>query len=1288
MPALNPFLRAFFRSAIPSQCSPINHHVLLAPTTEVLLNSKDRETGTSYADLANTEEFLASHVLRVPGGAPPGSNGAKDAGSVRENKSKAKQYSTVNGRTVVVKDTFVYSNKGFKTLNQAQLLQDFIYYPDVADGQQWLVYYISRPLVGSYQATPVIPAVISDEPSKERKKVLAEASGSASTSSAIGFGMQKKKNIKSFGDLMSQFPMISRQMQIGLEKIIRELISANDSPIPKRASRRSSVSSQSSNPSLSESITSLKSSLSGSSTVPPTSIELEPEEEAMRTALERAVTATIELFQSVDKQQLSLLGTSTELTGPVVEHMIERYVTEQVHDQTLFPRVCALRRPDDSDLESKIRKMTDIDITQVGIPIEDGMRGKRELAARLAKGVEAFKKMGVASSPQEMLEILLKTQKLITEEEQPTPRTSQDSSAEQSEKPSAVLTINADILVSMLVIVVIRSGVRHLHSRLLYMRYFIFIDEVENGEQGYALATLEAVLAHLTNASSNLRKASKQNRLLWQAARSGDLQALEAILQPSIMAPSEATLAGSPREYTAELSDEESSINDLSLDEARPTSTAQTPQPQGDFVAVNGSLEHVFPFKRPPTPPPEQTQARGKKRVSMASLPRSHSASSVHSSRSHSRHMSVESSHSMGATSDVSGERLAQTQDADGNSVLMMAVETSKANALKLLLSMPAHFRADFVLEDVNSDGATLLNAAVQSGDRAVTEELISYIEDNASEEQLRRYLAMQDSKGRCMGHYLFTQPHLIQRFGKKLPWRLKDKNGQTPLFAFCRSYDHEQYHWMVESAIALATETQGDGEPLHLDDHVDAKGNTLLHVVNNTQITLKLLRHCDSDVNAANDKRYTPLMVGSKYGRIDLVRTLFADPRSDMTLKDIRGLTAVELAKDDDVRNRIDDLVLLSTPPGQDGRMTTLVRSYFVEDATIRFVLKSGAPSSNGMITVTTCRRSISDFEHLSKWLAVECPASWLPTHFNLPSPFLIPSKPSRAILRDNQIRLNNYFHNLLTHSTFSTHELVWEFFLVPDIDADMLTERSKRKAEARVDNVKEDFEPVTDTQEVENFVEFARDQMRGMISATKKLIRSTNRRRMIYNDFAEGTALLSSRISTLLYLPQSHITAFERYTKTLIPTEASPMASFYYNLHSVHSSSNAIQDALDRPAYLIGSMSQAQRTIDRSMGSISRSNRWTPNIGLFDDAKKQVAHDAWAKTAKARVELESLGCELRYTQQTVAGELAGWQEEHVRSGKEMLRKFAGDTVVRERARLEGMQRALREVRKGGVGV
>ena len=89
--------------------------VLLVPTTEALLYGRDRETQARFSDLCNSEEFLASHVLRVPGGlAPVGS--VRENGHQRENRNKAKQYSTVNGKTVVVKEAFVYSNKGTNTL--------------------------------------------------------------------------------------------------------------------------------------------------------------------------------------------------------------------------------------------------------------------------------------------------------------------------------------------------------------------------------------------------------------------------------------------------------------------------------------------------------------------------------------------------------------------------------------------------------------------------------------------------------------------------------------------------------------------------------------------------------------------------------------------------------------------------------------------------------------------------------------------------------------------------------------------------------------------------------------------------------------------------------------------------------------------------------------------------------------------------------------------------------------------------------------------------------------------
>lgn len=113
MPPLNPFLAAFFKpgSSIAAQCTPVHHHVLLVPTTDFLLTSRETEGGLSLAEFVASDEFLGSHVLRIPNA--PATAGGKDAtGSLREIRGKAKQYNTLNGRSVVIKDAFVYSNKG------------------------------------------------------------------------------------------------------------------------------------------------------------------------------------------------------------------------------------------------------------------------------------------------------------------------------------------------------------------------------------------------------------------------------------------------------------------------------------------------------------------------------------------------------------------------------------------------------------------------------------------------------------------------------------------------------------------------------------------------------------------------------------------------------------------------------------------------------------------------------------------------------------------------------------------------------------------------------------------------------------------------------------------------------------------------------------------------------------------------------------------------------------------------------------------------------------------------
>lgn len=914
-----------------------------------------------------------------------------------------------------------------------------------------------------------------------------------------------KKDVKSFNDLLNNFPMIARQMQPGLERVFKEFHKEMNERAQTAQSRSSSklsrrVSEASSHSSRNGSINSSFSNAHAKSTSVAT-LNVDEEEDYMRRTLETAVTAAIDLFQLVDKQQLSFLGATTELTGPVVERLIERYVTEQLHDSTLFPMLCNSRKLDDLELESQIHQMAHVDISQVGIAIGDGRQGKEQLMKRLTEGVEEFRKLGVAGSPQQMMDILLATQKMVTNNEpnasMDDDRKSQDEGAMVSEKPASTMAMNADTLVSLLLVIVIRSQVRHLQARLTYMRNFIFIDDVESGEMGYALSTFEAVLSYLGSDSGGLKRASRRNSRLWKATTTGKLSEVQTILEPdSDQGRNGKKVVLNPVDEFEDISvDGEDANSDLKpcfsgrengFCEADPIHEAPT-----DFSSSgNSSLAHVFPFQSIPDIETSNLEKRKSKRVSMDMRSLSNSSEYSFKSQSLSRTSTMDSITSA-IEGDTSIKTLSQTQDSEGDSLLMMAVNARQSAVLEYLLNLENFYPIKVILEDSNSEGTTLLSAAVQSSNLDLIEIVLRRVLETRDKQLILDYFAKVDSRGRTVAHYLFNAPNLIPRFGDLLPWRQKDKHGQTPLLALCRSYDHPNYSNMVNDALHFATQEQIDGRPLSLDNHIDAKGNTLLHVVNDAQLAITLLRHCDSDANAANDKRFTPLMVASKYGRVDMVRAFFSDSRVDIFARELRGMTAVELAKDDEIRNRIDDMVLVSNVPADDGRVTAVVRSFFVEDASIRLIIKSAIRSGNGMIGVTTCRRSLSDFENLAKWLSVEHPASWLPSIFNFRSPFQIPSKPSRAALQDIQVRLDRFLKIMLAHSTFSTHELLWEFILFPEIQPEMMAERSRKKAEIRAENIKEQYEPIDDVKDVESFVSHARETIRGVNHSMKSVTR-----------------------------------------------------------------------------------------------------------------------------------------------------------------------------------------------------
>ena len=182
---------------------------------------------------------------------------------------------------------------------------------------------------------------------------------------------------------------------------------------------------------------------------------------------------------------------------------------------------------------------------------------------------------------------------------------------------------------------------------------------------------------------------------------------------------------------------------------------------------------------------------------------------------------------------------------------------------------------------------------------------------------------------------------------------------------------------------------------------------------------------------------------------------------------------------------------------------------------------------------------------------------------------------------------------------------------------------------------------------------------------------------------DLADAGQIVSKAFSTATFIPPTHIKALETYFATLIPPTHHPITNLHTTLVSIHSTLIALLLSLARPTQLISTINQHNRSLSRNYVALSKSTRWP--LGLLDDTRQRLDREKRVVVEKEEREKEGLERELRYSQQVVAGELAGWQEWKVKREREVVRELARGMVVLEKQRLDGMRRALRALRPEG---
>ncbi|KAK9450506.1 uncharacterized protein V1518DRAFT_426401 [Limtongia smithiae] len=1035
---------------------------------------------------------------------------------------RARIFWTLNGRSVILNDDFVSTQHGFKSRQaRVRILGDQVYTPSTNTlpyDTQFSIYHIARPLIGV--ASPLCDFA---PPSPEE---------SGKTAAGVDGGHMV---VVSFQDMLNKFPAIERPVREPLATAF-ELFNCNDATEPDLVAK-----------------------------------------------IEEVMEKGIKSFQSAESFAINAMANATGLTGPDIEKMLEDYVSEHLHAK-IWARLVILRSLKDSIIRAAARNMRNISLEQLGVKpfwTEGGDAIERMVMNAVTNINDIPKGKNAAAQVKGLVEILRSLGVVPPTDQDAHDGSSKDdssgSSTEKKEKspPNGASNVSADLLVSLMILVVTWSKLDHLDAMLFYMRNFSFMD-VDTGEVGYALSTFEAVIFHIMNNSQKLAVVSSANEVFRASLRKGE----------------DVTLAFSnPAEYFGS---------------------------QGIDVSEIDSFEHVY-----------------------------------------------------------------RCRTAAGESAIMLAIQAVPCNVsnVMLLLSKRDVFPIEAITRDQNSRQTTLFSAAVQTGNKETVDAIWSVLSANCSDAEIRRYLARKDEWQRNVGHYLFSIPQLIEQIGGLISWTDKDSNGQTPLFALCRSYDHPQYRELVKMGVDTASSNQPGGGSLRFLDHIDLKGNTLLHIMTDIPSLKLLIDICDIDLNRANKKGLTPLMVNSKFSRSEAITVLTNRPDVDISRRNYRGLNAAELAKEEKIRSYIDDITLFRREPLADGRVTSVLRGFFFED-NLHFVIKTGLPPA--FASISAVKRTISDFKFIADLLAFEQPCSWMP-QLNISlnpfaTSFVISTRSARALVRDIQFKLDSFIHTLLLHPTFSTHELLWEFFLVTEMSRELSQKRSKQKVDSRKDTLEDDYPPVENTDEVAIFFDHALHEMGNLDAAFLQTVKSYATMQQKTFDLAEAHLAAQEIFHTMFDPPDAYTDAISEFISVLQIYD-SHEEQFGLELRSAYATMQAVITALSQPKSLVDQLTAQTAQLTRLRNTLNRASTRLP-LGLLDDSRSRYAHDASLNIQTSENEIARLGSEIRYAQTVLASELGGFNELHEKEGVRVIKEYVREKIKWEKVRLRGMQSALNKIK------
>ncbi|KAF9950881.1 hypothetical protein BGZ70_001194 [Mortierella alpina] len=1070
------------------------------------------------------EEFILSHIIRVPDRSRP--------------VAKGLSLTTLNGRSLILSDTTVTTAKGFKTLRQARLASEKIFYDN--EGR------------GPYRDT--------------RRKV-------------------KTRPVLTLQTALHRFPGVAQKLE-------QHIMDFNDA------------------------------------TMSETSLE------EIRAALDRLLAESVDLLNQVDTKVLSALLDEYEATAASLDQLLENYIMNSTYDIVFF-KITSKLKLKDWDLAEAIRELRNLDLGQVGLP------ELPQYQQCLVSALNEFQSLGLLRTPEEKLACLIK-----------------------SIRVTSMLPGGADDLIPILLLTVLRSGISNLASNLYYMKNFILFGDASRGEYGYSLSTLEAVSRYILSHAKQLSQLSIKNQEYWEAICSGNLEQVRT-MQNELLISGESTTAPPPlprRTSAASLRSESEDSIHSTLQSSLAMSPAYSRDAEGNnavLLATRSQQHEVLQYLLEELKNSAIVSNYEGKTPLMLSVELEH----------------LEMVRLILQSICSNNKNAVNHQDVLGNSAMHICAAKGNLDLLKILLT------AGPDLGLPNNDGDTALIIAAKMSDKSDNSTVISAL----ASEMSKKDLDWQNNNGDTALHFIVDPALITTLVASGCNPEIDNYAGWTPLLK-----------WTLHDNTTIVKRLLDTGGVDVL--LTDSRGYTPLHMVclrGNLEMARMLQALTPTDLQSAMDGS-TPLHLACQSGSVDVVEFLL-DAGANPKLRDWANESPADMTNDSTILEMLDNAMLFWNKGGQRGstavkdrsvtrtettgtvtpqklvdkagklpmgsagkRAIRVVRGTMEQDGNIRYIVKSGSTLDTS--SIVTMPRSLDDFQFLRRNLLVEVPDACIPSLENFYSPFLIsPSRPSKTVLATSTRRLNTFLNYLSNHPVLANHELVWEFMLMPELQHDVISDRSRRKQDNNLDSIFDHFSPIVENLEhEETYFGFLGEEILNLDRAVQQVRKCSRKLSRSMQDVPQQLDIFSNALEQADQVPFDSKSEYVQALKDIASTQSMTHTSDIESLGNLFEDFSFVIDgtlkALKHPQEIIMTIRQLKVAALKAKQSMRRSDMWWSGLSSIGEGAMTVVGGAGAALGAVGHAATSTFEAVSGTIATTSGDNGGTQ--HTRSASESMIK------------------------------